>query len=300
MNKVVVIGGCSVNSIIHLDELPTGGSGTVIARDSYKAVGGTGAGKALNLKALGIDVHLHSLLGDDAEGRTVQTTIANAGVVLELAANTQADGALAPTEQHVNLMLPEGHRVSIYTHPPASQSDTDWDRFATEANDADIIVVNILEYVRDALPALTRLGKPIWTDLHDYRDGVEYYDCFIEAADVILLSDTNLTDYRATMRKLIERSELVICTHGEAGATLLNRAGDWYKQEALKVEKVVDTNGAGDAFFSGFLKGHLSDYPLEACLKLAAACGALAVQSRSLCGEHLSIETAAAMTQQPS
>ncbi|GAA3964557.1 carbohydrate kinase family protein [Allohahella marinimesophila] len=295
---VWVVGGCSMDTIIHLDDLPTGASQTVMARESYQAVGGTGAGKALNLKALGLDVCLHTILANDAEGRTVEAVLAEAGIVLEVAAAKALDGSTTPTEQHVNLMLPDGHRLSIYTQPPAAQAATDWTDFAVRCADASIVVANILDYVRAALPAIRATGKPVWTDLHDYRDGAEYYEDFIEAADVIFLSDTNLDDYRATMERLITRAELVICTHGEAGATLLDKSGGWHSQVACTVDPVVDTNGAGDAFFSGFLKGYLLGYTTEDSLKLATACGALAVGSRSLRGEHLSIETAAALVAQ--
>ena len=93
-------------------------------------------------------------------------------------------------------------------------------------------------------------------------------------------------------------ADVVICTHGEKGATLLDKTGQWREQPVYIVEKVVDTNGAGDAFFSGFLIGRLSGYNDENSLKLATGCGALAVGSRTLKGENLSMETAAALIEQ--
>ena len=44
--------------------------------------------------------------------------------------------------------------------------------------------------------------------------------------------------------------------------------------------------GAGDAFFSGFLRGWLRDEPLETCATYANACGAFAV-SRLLCSPEI-------------
>nr|WP_297400016.1 PfkB family carbohydrate kinase [uncultured Marinobacter sp.] len=46
--------------------------------------------------------------------------------------------------------------------------------------------------------------------------------------------------------------------------------------------EVVDTNGAGDAFFSGFLHRYLQGASLEACLEAAAHWGARCVTSRDL------------------
>jgi sugar/nucleoside kinase (ribokinase family) len=53
---------------------------------------------------------------------------------------------------------------------------------------------------------------------------------------------------------------------------------------------VRDTNGAGDAFFAGFLFGHAQGYPLEQCLRLATLVGGLCVTSEELAAPALSPE----------
>ena len=50
--------------------------------------------------------------------------------------------------------------------------------------------------------------------------------------------------------------------------------------------EVYNVLGAGDAFFSGFLRGWLRDEPLEMCATYANACGAFAV-SRLLCSPEI-------------
>ena len=50
--------------------------------------------------------------------------------------------------------------------------------------------------------------------------------------------------------------------------------------------EVYNVLGAGDAFFSGFLRGWLKDEPLETCATYANACGAFAV-SRLLCSPEI-------------
>ena len=99
----------------------------------------------------------------------------------------------------------------------------------------------------------------------------------------------NLADYRATMQALIARGkELVICTHGKAGATLLTRKGEWFDQPALEGLVIEDSNGAGDSFFSGFLYGYLKGKSHQECLRYGAICGGYAVTSPSLVYEGLS------------
>jgi len=73
-----------------------------------------------------------------------------------------------------------------------------------------------------------------------------------------------------------------ICTLGARGAVALGRDEGWVEVPAVPVGRVVDTNGAGDAFVAGALLGHLQGRPLAECLRLGAAAGALAVQSGGL------------------
>jgi sugar/nucleoside kinase (ribokinase family) len=63
--RVLVVGGASWDTVVHVDQLPDSRPRTVFATSSYETVGSTGAGKALNLARLGHEVHLHTLIGDE-------------------------------------------------------------------------------------------------------------------------------------------------------------------------------------------------------------------------------------------
>ena len=80
--RVLVAGPVSWNRIVHLDELPEPRPHTVFARSHTDTVGGTSAGKALNLADLGAAVTLSTVLGDDPEGRLVRTALDRDGVLL--------------------------------------------------------------------------------------------------------------------------------------------------------------------------------------------------------------------------
>lgn len=281
-DPIVIVGGASLDTIIHLDALPTGESQTLWPRESYKAVGSTGAGKALNLAALGHPVTLHTLLGRDTEGRHIRHMLERDNITL-LPAYTDA-----PTEQHTNLMAPDGRRISLFTHPPVTPSNIDWQPIGEAIAHASCVVVNILAYAQPALAIAQQSATPLWTDLHDYDGQDDYHAPFIEAADVLFLSSDRLSDYRSFMTSQIANGKtLVVCTHGSQGATLVSHTGEWIEQPALKVERVIDTNGAGDAFFSGFLAAYLQGAPLATCMLRAATCGASCVMSRELVGTDL-------------
>lgn len=282
---ILIIGGVSVDTIIQLDALPDSVPQTIWPKESYKALGSTGSGKALNLAAQGHQVTLHTVLGPDTEAELVRTAL-NVPAIKLLTETTET-----PTEQHVNLMDPHGGRISLFTQPPAEPATVDWAPVAAAMQNCELVVVNILGYAKPALAMANKGGKPVWTDLHDYDGHNPHHQPFIDSASVIFLSSDNLANYRAFMERMIdEGKELVVCTHGADGATLLNQDGEWLEQAAFPVDRVRDTNGAGDAFFSGFLGGYLKGESLQTCLKLGAACGALCVVSCSLAAENLSIQ----------
>lgn len=274
---VLILGGASLDTIIHLPVLPEPEPQTIWPTASYRALGSTGAGKSLNLAALEQPVIFHTLLGKDTEGHQIRDALAHPRIrVLE----EETDG---PTEQHVNLMSADGKRISLFIQPPPEPEDIDWLPVQQATTECCLVVVNILGYTRSALPWLKSAGLPIWTDLHDYDGENPYHQPFIDAAQVIFLSSDNLANYRITMKQLVGRGKaFVVCTHGSAGATLLTREGAWMEQPAMEVPAVIDTNGAGDAFFSAFLYRYLQGGELADCLKAGAINGALCVTSREL------------------
>lgn len=279
---ILIIGGASIDTIVQLKELPAPEPQTIWPEASYKTLGSTGAGKALNLAQLERPVVFHTLVGRDDEGQAVRQALDHPLITL-LAAETDS-----PTEQHVNLMSPDGKRISIFTQPSTVPGHTDWGPVRDAMAGCELAVINILAYAQPALDIAKSLHKPIWTDLHDYDGGSPYHQPFIDAADVIFLSSDSLPGYRAVMERLVHQGkQLLICTHGAKGATLLSNEGEWLEQPALPARQVRDTNGAGDAFFSGFLHKYLMGASLGDCLHAGAFCGALCVGARTLAAPEL-------------
>lgn len=284
-SSILILGGTSLDTIIHLDQLPAPVPQTIWPRQAYRSLGSTGAGKSLNLAALGHRITLHTVLGRDAEAETIRQQLAKPGIRLLVEATDIA------TEQHVNLMTAAGERISLFVQPPAAPETVDWQSVMAQLPGADLVVANILAYVKPALGWLQASGRPVWTDLHDYDGSDPYHQPFIDAAKVIFLSSDNLPDYRSTMEQLIRGGKaFVVCTHGSAGATLLSNDGQWLEQAAIQVPEVIDTNGAGDAFFSGFLHCYLQGRTLTDCLRAGAMAGALCVTSRELVSDRLTPE----------
>lgn len=278
--RVFVIGPVSWNILVHVAELPPAQPHTVFAQWHHEGLGGTSAGKALNLRRLGLDVSLCTLLGDDEPGAKIRRALAPSGV--ELIARRSVNGS----ERHVNLMDPAGRRVSVYlTLPEASPVPA---RQQAALATADAVVVDLAEHSRWALPAARALGKPVWCDLHDYDGRSAFHTEFRDVADYLFVSEERLGDPRRFLHEQVAAGKrLVVCTRGARGALALVPGGEIVEVPADPVPEVVDTNGAGDAFFAGFLSAHLAGRPLRDCLRLATGTAASCVGSRELAAEQL-------------
>ena len=76
---------------------------------------------------------------------------------------------------------------------------------------------------------------------------------------------------------LQDYDNLWVMTRSEKGSVIVH--GDTkIVQAADRVENVVDTTGAGDAYCAGFLYGWANDWPLDECARLGTYCATRVIQ----------------------
>lgn len=270
---VVVCGPAAWNHLIELDRLPEPVPHMQFATRSVRTVGGTSAGKAVHLTGLGVETALHAQLGADAEGDAVAAGLARAGVRLTRHRS-------ASTEQHVNLMTRAGERVSLYVETP---SPADPEVVAEIGHALDSAAVAVIDLSALGAQLVTRgVRAPVWTDLHDYDGAAAFHEPFLRAAEVVFMNDDAVADPWALLESCLDRGpRLAVCTRGASGAIAMDAARRRYAADAVDVE-VVDTNGAGDAFFAGFLAAHRSGADVGASLTAGARQAAVALASPHL------------------
>ena len=124
-------------------------------------MGGTSAGKALDLTTLGARVPLATVLGDDPEG----------------------DFARRALEDDDLLLLAETSGTNVHDVARAA---------ALEG--CEVAVVDLAEATRPLLSRARGAGKPVWCDVHNYGGTSTFHRPWVDAADVLFLDDDAMAD----------------------------------------------------------------------------------------------------------
>ncbi|MFE7972852.1 PfkB family carbohydrate kinase [Streptomyces shenzhenensis] len=271
---VLVLGGAGVDTIVHVPELPLPYADSYLIDSGIRTrAGQTGDFVALGLSALGLRTHHLDLLGEDPEGDLVRALHEERGIALT------AIPQPAGTKRAVNLVGPDGRRLSLYDTSRARAADRFPEPLVRSLAAASRHVhVTITQPCAHALPVLRETGVPLSTDLHDWDGENPYHEPFALAADIVFLSATALSDPERTVRRIAERgrARVVVATAGADGAYLLADGELTRIPAAPPPGPVVDSNGAGDAFAAAFLFGRLTGRPAARCAWYGAVAGAYA------------------------
>lgn len=270
---VLVLGGAGVDTIVYVPQLPLPAADSYMVPSITARAGQTGDGVALGTHALGLRTHHLDMLGDDYEGSLVRALHAKHGVPLTTISTP------AGTKRAVNLVDPEGRRLSLYDITRGDEADRFPDPVIAElAAGSRHAHVSITYPCAHAMDALRDAGVTLSTDLHDWDGEAEYHRAFADAADLVFLSAAALVDTEVTMRRILANghASTVVATAGAAGSYVLTRADDvvHHVRAVPPPAPVVDSNGAGDAFVAGFLYAWLRGEPPLRCAAFGAVSGA--------------------------
>lgn len=272
--RILVVGPVAWNHLITLPCLPAPTPHMAMASHARWTLGGTSAGKALNLADLGADVHLITMRGDDEAGRQVSHSLHHPRLTV-----TWLDSPT--TESHTNLMTPRGERLSIYTATPGEPSPTQVARVVDSLQGADAVVADLSPVTLAALPEIIASGLPVLVDLHDYDGDNSFHRPFRDAATVLTMSNEKLPHPEPFLTDVVEHgAALAVCTRGASGAVGVSNDGIHETPAAGAV--VVDTNGAGDAFASALFLAWLDGATPGTAMEAGAAQAGRVVASATL------------------
>ena len=140
---------------------------------------------------------------------------------------------------------------------------------------------------RKAVEIARRNGTAVALSLSDSfcveRHRESFEDFLRDGIDIVVADEDEINalvetdDFDDTLQYIRDFDSLFAITRSAKGSVILNR-GRRIVQPATRVESVVDTTGAGDAYCAGFLYGWSNDLPLERCAEYGTYCATKVIQ----------------------
>lgn len=281
---IAVIGGYGVGMTMTLDRAPEAGE-TVGGGRLSVGHGGKGSNQAIGIARLGMPAAIFTAVGDDAAGDAALAFWSDEGV--DASAVARVPGA---TMTGFILVDATGeNRIALADGALADVQPDALDAFEPLLARAALVVVS-LEIARDvALEGMRRArdrGIPVLLDPAPATPDRG----LVTAADVLtpnrgelgtIVGDPGL-DVDAALDRLREwYPGRVVVTCGADGA-IVDDDGRRTRVPAPRVEHVVDTTGAGDAFTAALAVALAEGADLVDAARFAAAAGAWAVTVREV------------------
>ena len=275
LKDVLVVGGAGVDTIVRVEALPVPLADSHVVPPIQTVVGHTGTGVALGCHHLGLVTHFVDVIGDDVEGRMIRDRLASEGVRFDHVVHPSG------TRRAVNLVDPQGRRMSLYDprHPYDLVPDPAlWRNGVATARH---VHASIMPWTVAALEEATERGLTTSTDLHDWDGNNAHHRPFAYAADLVFVSGSRLEGVEEDVVAHVldrGRARVVIVMDGARGSRVTVREGGSFAVPAIDVpdRPAVDSNGAGDAYVSGFLAAWLAGRGARSAALAGAVAGAWA------------------------
>lgn len=262
--------------------------------------GGVARGMARNLRQLGFEVAIASVVGQDIFGEFIRKDLAGAGINTELLRTSKTSSTAL-----FSVMASRGGSSScVYANGILQEITVDkefTDFIEREKIDAFVIDSNVSQGVLERLytlkaaegnrtiftfqnatsPDIAKKSLP-WAPLVDLFAANEF------EAQAILGREAFPDEATAdAFRGLGYRNSII--TFGERGVLVALGDKTWI-EPAYRPAVIVDTIGAGDAFAAGFLFGYLGGKPEKTCIRYGLASARETIATRDTVCSFLTAE----------
>lgn len=245
-----------------------------------KSPGGSTPNTLAALSHLGINTGYQGVIGQDFDAKYWKKALKNIDLNVSEKGHTSTSACLLTHNRQ--------KRSFLYTLNP---TDNDFFTFADMEYLNRCRFLHITQFYlayKKTFRKLIALVKKIEEPKISFSPGEVYISLGLKALSpllqkthVLFFSKYELEilfpDVKKGSQKLLEYGpKIIVCTLGENGA-LITTENAHFISPAKKVENIVDTTGAGDAFAAGFLFGLIKNKSLEECAKLGNEMGAKSI-----------------------
>lgn len=250
-----------------------------------KIAGGSGANTIVGAAALGANTAYIGVVRDDAMGDHFTRSMHSDGIDFRAGIRTSGPA----TARCIIMVTPDGER-SMSTFLGASVSFNKADLDADLITSAGIVYLEGYLFDSDEAKAAfiqaakiaREAGRKTALTLSDSFCVDRHREAFLHLVsnhiDILFANEAEITslfetDFGAATDKIADAGIIAALTRSEKGSVIIH-GQTRYAIDAVPVETVVDTTGAGDLYAAGFLAAYAKGEPLEACGKAGSKAAA--------------------------
>jgi fructokinase len=265
-------------------------------RDYHRYLGGSPTNVAMNATRLGLNATLVATVGNDGFGTYIFDKLSDVGVNtshINTLDNKSTSVIFVSRSEGTPDFIPfrEADRC-IYEGQISSEILSKTKIFHTTcfALSKNPAQTTILKKAREAYDLGCKLSidvnyaKKLWKSQKKAFQVIKTYCQFnplikISEDDMLRLFEKELPHQEIFQFFHNHGVDVVCLTLGSNGVKLAQKGKEVLQMPAIKIDKVMDSTGAGDAFWSGFLFAYIKEKPVEECLDIALKLAALKLQN---------------------
>ena len=259
--------------------------------------GGVGRGMAINLKHLGLNTFIHSVVGKDIFGEYLRGGLEEEGV------NTTLLGESKERKTALfSVMASRGKSATcVYSTQILKEivfdeqvekviKDNDISAFVMDSNLSDETLAGFYNYKKNHQEIFVfqnATAPDIARKTMQYAPLIDLFGCNEYEAAAILGESSVLPDLTTADKFQALGYKNFIITFGEQGV-MVRIGNETWNEPPYTPSQIVDTIGAGDAFASGFLMGFLEGDPVKRCIHYGLTCARETLLTRQTVSNKLS------------
>ncbi len=250
--------------------------------------GGSACNTICGVGMLGGEAYFVGKTGRGNFGNYVRDELQKKGVIPLLTSSNLSTGKV------LSAITPDAERT-MFTHLGAA-SELDISDIVNSAQDilkkTDFILIEgyllfneelmlqIIELIKDSNAKIV-MDLSSYTVVEEKKDFIKKQ--VIPFVDILIANEdeafyyTEEKDANFAIKSLSQDVEIAVVNIGEKGSIIAN-GDNIIKIEANKIEKVIDTTGAGDIWTAGFLFGFMNNKSLKSSGELGSLCASLVCQ----------------------
>ncbi|MCM4151089.1 carbohydrate kinase [Arenibacter sp. N53] len=275
-------------------------------RDYHRYIGGSPTNVAMNSARLGLKSVLVATVGDDGFGEYIFKRLEEVGVdtnYIKTVDDRPTSVIFVSRSQSTPDFIPfraADYRISENQIDKGILGNSTIFHTTCFALSLDPARTTILKKAEEAYNQGCKLSidvnyaKKLWESQEEALKVIKAYCKFgplvkISEDDMLRLFEETLSHDEIFNFFHSEGVDIVCLTLGSKGVKLSQKGKGIIQLPAIKVDNVMDTTGAGDAFWSGFLFAYIKEKPVEKCLEVALQLAALKLQNVGRLPDNINI-----------